>query len=493
MKEKREIYKNRHYKHFDPIIEYDEKLGLPEKYRQQIENPDCVAKHSFYPFIKDIKKTFKFRKNGRTREERHKLKERPVMYAAHFDRFIYQYYASILNEQYNKTANMLGISESVIAYRSDLTLRRKKHNSSIEYAKELFDFIGSCSKCLVYVTDFAKYFDNIEHRILKENIERILCVSKLPDDYYKVFKSVTNYSSVDLQDILSYKKKLNSTLTKKELYGKHDIKRFFTPEQFRTFKKLKNNSGEAHLKRNTDEFGKDSEIGIPQGSPISAVLSNIYLIDFDKAFVEFVKTFGGLYRRYCDDIAIVIPINAKCEIKNIFNDIEKKFNDTMNIFKCLSKSKDKTQVYIFNDDFVHKFDFSLSCIERQNSELEYLGFAFNGRFIKIRQKSITKYYKKLYRYIRFVNYYTRKYGKIVYRRRLFRKFSHLGASKKHYYFKRKGIKRKAIKTSKSKYKHQGNFITYANRAHEVFGDKSKIKSQIKKHWAIINKNLVKLF
>ena len=50
-----------------------------------------------------------------------------------------------------------------------------------------------------------------------------------------------------------------------------------------------------------------SRSGIPQGTPISALLSNVYLLDFDSVMFAFVRALGGLYLRYCDDIMIVVP------------------------------------------------------------------------------------------------------------------------------------------------------------------------------------------
>src|SRR5690606_13844326 len=47
--------------------------------------------------------------------------------------------------------------------------------------------------------------------------------------------------------------------------------------------------------------------GIPQGSPISALLSNIYMIGFDAAMQAYATKQGGSYRRYCDDILLVLP------------------------------------------------------------------------------------------------------------------------------------------------------------------------------------------
>jgi len=42
--------------------------------------------------------------------------------------------------------------------------------------------------------------------------------------------------------------------------------------------------------------------GIPQGSALSALLSNIYLVDFDEYMFKLGQTIGFIYRRYCDDI-----------------------------------------------------------------------------------------------------------------------------------------------------------------------------------------------
>ncbi|HEX8015252.1 MAG TPA: reverse transcriptase domain-containing protein, partial [Flavobacterium sp.] len=58
--------------------------------------------------------------------------------------------------------------------------------------------------------------------------------------------------------------------------------------------------------------------GIPQGLPISAVLANLYLFDFDLDIVNrWVKPHNVYYRRYSDDIFIVCDKNLCDEIERI--------------------------------------------------------------------------------------------------------------------------------------------------------------------------------
>ena len=47
--------------------------------------------------------------------------------------------------------------------------------------------------------------------------------------------------------------------------------------------------------------------GIPQGSPISALLANVYMLDIDKKIYEIVTGHNGMYMRYSDDFIIILP------------------------------------------------------------------------------------------------------------------------------------------------------------------------------------------
>lgn len=53
--------------------------------------------------------------------------------------------------------------------------------------------------------------------------------------------------------------------------------------------------------------------GIPQGTPISAALANVYMLHFDKRINDAVKPLKGIYRRYSDDM-IVVCIKRQKEV-----------------------------------------------------------------------------------------------------------------------------------------------------------------------------------
>ena len=47
--------------------------------------------------------------------------------------------------------------------------------------------------------------------------------------------------------------------------------------------------------------------GIPQGAPISDLIANFYLLEFDKVMANYAQAQGGRYMRYSDDILLILP------------------------------------------------------------------------------------------------------------------------------------------------------------------------------------------
>lgn len=340
------------YAHFDLRVS----LSMPS-IRKYVMDRDKIVTHSFYPFIHFEKKNSRYGKKG-------PKKPRELYYCSHLDRCVYQRYAFLLNYQYNVWTSENNINDVAIAYRDNLG------KNNIDFAKDAFDAIRSFSQCFILVGDFTDFFNNIEHQYLKKMICKVLDVECLPKDYFSVFKNITRFSSWDWKDIV---KAADESITEKGIRKKiNDKAVILTKEQFQNNKK--------DIKKNI------SGIGIPQGSPISAVLSNIYMIEFDEQVKQYVTDKGGIYMRYSDDFIIILPYENDAEIINYTSFI---FSYVESMKGLIDLQKEKTSCYIYKNGEVYEGD--------HVSSINYLGFLFDGKNVKIRPRAITKYYYRMRR------------------------------------------------------------------------------------------------
>ena len=75
----------------------------------------------------------------------------------------------------------------------------------------MFDHIGSQQEDLTVIClDITKFFDNLNHSVLKREWQKLLDVGRLPNHHYSVFKSLTNFSYVEMSDILNEYKELKA-------------------------------------------------------------------------------------------------------------------------------------------------------------------------------------------------------------------------------------------------------------------------------------------
>lgn len=420
----------RKYAHFD------RRTNLKESWTY-ISDPFKISKHSFYPFIHY---TLRFKKyNGKEI----KIKEREICYSAHLDRCIYQYYGYLLNEKYNNFSEKFGFSDSAIAYRNNV---RGKNN--IHFAKQAFDFIKQ-QPCFIIVGDFTHFFDEIDHKYLKQKICTVLGDVNLPPDFYAIFKNITRYSKWDLKDILEINNLSENEEDRITLNSKETV---LTKEQFKR-------GAKQFIKPNKNNFG------IPQGSAISAVLSNVYMIEFDKSIRDFINQKNGLYLRYSDDFIIVLPNLNDQEFKMSLSQI----HSIISSIPRLILQPDKTQLYYFSNNKLNcrSNDFIAETGQHRKS-LDYLGFTFDGTNITIRDKTISKYYYRLYRKIKTIvksNGISPKGNKISCNN-LYLKYSQKGA----------GVG-------------NGNFLTYVNRAAKVFGKDTDVWQISRVHFQKIRKKL----
>jgi hypothetical protein len=306
-----EWYIPRSYSHFDaPVSE--------ENAVKYIENTSNVYRHSFWPFIRYKKQTKRFwqfqasqQATPHSKSDDYKL--RPIMYSAHMDSHIYSYYSNVLLKKYESALAERNVSHCVLAY-------RKLNKSNIEFAKTCFDAIKGIGACTVLCFDVKGFFDTLDHGYLKEKWMQLLGTSKLPDDHFRIFRAITHYSYVEKEEII-----------KKYPYSKgQNTKRICSAVEFRD-----------QIRKPGLVIVNTNSFGIPQGSPISSTLANIYMLDFDQVLYEQTKSAGGQYWRYADDILIIIPSGKSMEIKTI---VENELKKTK-----LQLSIKKTEEAVFNN------------------------------------------------------------------------------------------------------------------------------------------------
>ena len=340
------------YAHFDLRVS----LSMPS-IRKYVMDRTKIVTHSFYPFIHFEKKNSRYGKKG-------PKKPRELYYCSHLDRCVYQRYAFLLNYQYSIWACENNIDDVAIAYRDNLG------KNNIDFAKDAFDAIRSFPQCFILVGDFTNFFDNLEHQYLKKMMCEVLGVERLPQDYFSVFKNITRFSSWDWKDIVKAAgENIAERGVRKKINSKETV---LTKEQFQKNKK--------DIKKNI------SGVGVPQGSPISAVLSNIYMIKFDKDIKRYVICKGGIYMRYSDDFIIVLPYERDAEIADFTSYI---FSYVESMKGLIDLQKEKTSCYTYKDEVIYEGD--------QPSSINYLGFLFDGKNIRIRPRAITKYYYRMRR------------------------------------------------------------------------------------------------
>lgn len=129
-------------------------------------------------------------------------KLRPICYASHIDSLIYSYYSELLSYDYEKLLLNKNLEGNVLAFRKS---QPNKKVCNIDHSLKAFDDITDQQRCVVLAFDVSSFFDILDHEILKEKwlevINQSITATQLPNDHYKVFKSITSYSSVDRDEV----------------------------------------------------------------------------------------------------------------------------------------------------------------------------------------------------------------------------------------------------------------------------------------------------
>lgn len=338
---KHKWFRPRGYKHFDAPV--------GESFADKACDPAFVANHAWSPLIHYVKRVKRFKPkwsdDGKTRLKGETVfKPRDIMFASHRDACILAKYACDIGEKLDAHYKASGLHQNVIAY-------RRLGRANYHFSADAYRFAKERGGCVILCFDITGFFDNLDHAILKDRLKRLLGVSELPKDWFAVFRHVTKFHRVE-RTALEANESIKNRL-------KSDSK-----EPVATISEIK--AASIPIVCNPNKFG------IPQGTPISAALSNLYMVEVDRVMADACNAIGGLYQRYSDDILIACSPEHEAMI-------EKTLKETIAGHKLVIKDE-KTERALFEPGSRDIF--------------QYLGFNVSQEGALIRPSSLARQWRK---------------------------------------------------------------------------------------------------
>ena len=473
-----------------------------------VTNPHNIIRHKFVPLLHRVLTQRKFRPNessvknlsGKRKRFDKGRKERHIFYPSHLDSIIFSYYNSILTQAYEKYLSDKDYASVAVAYRKIPKNDMDEGNKcNIEFAADAFQFIinNKQRKLSVIVADVTSFFDNLNHRLLHTQWKKVLNVEDLPADHYTIYKNLVDYKYVNENELFKrfrhkliverYKPNDTSSIELKrksvnKIYHMRQEKVVaycYADEFFREATDLIR-VDKPFNKTIREKQGKQNKKGIPQGTPISATLANIYMLDFDAKVYKETSNRNAYYQRYSDDLIIVCDQKDEIFFYDLIREeIEKK--------AYLDIQKSKTHIYRYELDLNNTLIGGIvkGGIVQTNKQLEYLGFVFDRGKVRVKSSGFSKFYRKMKRSFRRGIHFAKKAhipSNSLFEGRLYKRFTHVGAKRR--------LKWIADSTSPTGYKRTtiydwGNFISYLNKANLVMFKINKdnnIAKQYRKVW-----------
>lgn len=465
------------YKHWDAVQPID-------KIAEFVRDSDRVRQHSFRPLLHYTQSWRRApirhidAKTGVVILEKRTPKERPIRYACRKDAYIYKHYREILSARYELELQSHGLNDSVLAYRRiPLSAGSSANKSNINFADDAFKAIDQLGKCCAVAVDIKSYFDRIDHDLLKERWSEILGVERLPDDHFRIFRSITDYRFVDRDEAfvaLGYAHRDRRGHLRYTDKPTRIPMQLCSPSEYR--EKI---VGGGLIQPNPHRFG------IPQGTPISDLLANAFLLRFDIAMQRYAEKRGGVYYRYSDDILMIVPGDGRAA-SGIIQSIEKQLR---NVGPSLKLSRKKTEIVCFTPQNGRQRCYGL--VPQEGSEqrkrglldrgLSYLGFRYDGRSVYLRNSTITNLRGKISRACKAIAFaHVKRHGE----KDLDWLLEHQPILEvRQKYLKVEDFREKAseaMSEGESSFEHL-TFWSYVSRASDVFGDRGKhIARQVRK-------------
>lgn len=478
-------------------------IGLPitikdyDWVKDYIENVEKIRIHSFLPLIHKsiVKRKYRadnsvseLNPSGKRKRIKGKPKVRDIFFASHLDSLIFSKYNELLANAYEKHIEEKDFNECIVAYRKiPISKGSEKNKCNIDFAKSAFEFIqnNKPQKLTAIIADVTSFFDNLNHKKLKRQWTKVLEETTLPKDHYNIFKALTNIKYIEGEQLF---KSYNKSMLVKRGVPNSSSKTIIKRKEIEQSKFFKEKNSVAYCEK--DEFlknnlnliiSKNNTVGIPQGSPISATLANIYMLDFDKEVFDKVSSIGGFYQRYSDDLIIICEQQYEDEIIKFIRD---KIDTTVN----LTIEPNKTSVFRFEEidgKFVG-FEIDESTKEPNfNKTLEYLGFSYDGQKVLIKTSGFSKFYRSMkssFKKSTSLALYSKNPDKSLFKSRLYKRFTYRGAKRKIIY-----RPSKADKTvyEKSNEYYWGNYLSYINKANDLMksiNGNNFVRKQSRKFW-----------
>lgn len=476
--------------------------------KEYVLNRDNIAIHKFTPLLhrtlyqrkyRPLKDGGKTRTGKRIRSAKGR-KERHIYFASHLDSIVYSYYSYLLNQAYEIYLADKIYAASPVAYRKiPIKVGKKGNRSNIEFAFETFSFLerNITRKLSIIVADVTSFFDNLDHRILHKQWKRVLNVEDMPNDHYTLYKSLSSKHYVNENELFKrFKNSLlverfkpndtSETVIKRKAVQKlqnlrqENVVAFCEEKEFFTKAVDLIRADKPYNSAQRKARGRNVLKGIPQGTPMSATLANIYMLDFDALVFEEVSGKNGFYQRYSDDLIII------CDQENeqYFYDLIRR---EIEVKSKLEIQPEKTNIYRYSLD--EKTNFAGGIVRdgvvRSSKQLEYLGFEYDGQKVRVKTAGFSKFYRNIKRSFRRAVHFAKKAhipSDSMFEARLYKRFTHLGSKRRRRYFPDNSS---PTGYRESKEYDWGNFISYLNKANSVMkainGDDT-IKNQYRKVW-----------
>lgn len=479
--------------------------------KQYVTNSQTIIKHKFVPLLHRTLSQRKYRPNENApknangkKRERNFLgkKERHIYYASHLDSIVYSYYNHLLTTAYEDYLKDKPYNSVAVAYRKiPIGGNKKGGKSNIEFALEAFKFIENNKhrKLSIIVADITSFFDNLDHRILHKQWKYVLCKEDLPNDHYTIYKNLIHYKYVNenelfkrFRDQLIVERFKPNNKTEKELkkkgvdkiYNMHheNVVAFCYNNEF--FEKATDliRTNKPNNKKARETRGLAEKKGIPQGTPISATLANIYMLDFDERVYSEISNPSRMayYQRYSDDLIII------CEQKDE-EDFVKLIRHEIKTEAKLEIQETKTNIYRYelNEDGDFRGGILKDNSISTNKQLEYLGFMYDGSKVRIKTVGFSKFYRKMKRSFKRGAHFAKKAhipSNSLFKTRLYKRFTHIGAKRRLKWLPNPNDPKEYRRSTIYDW---GNFISYLNKANGIMKEINNddgIANQSRKIW-----------